>query len=532
MRKLTSTLTTAQETMGEVLAKVVLTHNGITKTYGVDTDNRILDLKETGDADRHNVEILIDNSDNTLTKLDLEGYKAVVSLGYHTSEDEYDKPAPLKVLSQQLYSAQGVLVCSLSLVGLPNELAEDKASEPYTPDSSDTNTIKDIINAIAKTTGIATMDCYNHCTSYTPVFDSEDTLIDTFIPADSFRINLNESRWAKIKELCSWTRCVPLVKNDGSDNAELHIFIPKLTSTATTWVGSKGYSLNDMIIPTTPNNYYYICTTAGTSGGDEPTWTTDIGDTISDGSGDLVWTVAYDYEYSLASGYHTFFSKSYRRRLVIPNYIDVSSHPSHSDDYSGYAEDTVSSGLIGTKADWRYMRLTGNIQAAAIAAAILQHHQVSAEKGSGFVPMNVGAEVYDYVKITDSREDDYREGNIGYFTKHYTPGTFEMSFGFGSIAMGGIMGTASSQSVEQKAEQTVSPTITEGQVLQAWGFSQAIVNLYSRIYAIGDELTRLNDNQTILFSNQQNLYDYLRAREEVIPKLHVTHQLIIPVKLA
>ena len=29
-----------------------------------------------------------------------------------------------------------------------------------------------------------------------------------------------------------------------------------------------------------------------------------------------------------------------------------------------------------------------------------------------------------------------------------------------------------------------------------------------------------------------SLVSYLNAREEVIPKLHVTHQLIIPVKLA
>ena len=539
MRDLPATLLAVQESRGKVLrkkplCKVVLTNNGNTYTYGNDTDNRILDLKETGDTDRQNVEVLIQNSDNTLTDLDLKGYKAVVSLGYNTSDgDKFSKPAPLKVLSQQLYSSwggkrgTGVLVCSLSLVGLSNELAEDKASEAYTPDRLDTNTIKDIINAIAKTTGIATMDCYNHCTAYTPVFDSEDTLIDTFIPADSFRINLNETRWAKMKELLSWTKCVMRVENDGSDNAEIHIFVPKLTSTAATWVKDTEYSLNDMIIPVTPNNYYYICTTAGTSNSSEPTWTTDIGDTISDN--DVVWTVAYDYEYSLASGYHTFFSKSYRKRIVIPGYIEVMSHPDYG-DYSGVAEDTDSTDLMD-KRDFRYLRVTSNAQAAAIAAAILQHKQVEAEKGSGFVPMNVGAEVYDYNIMTDSRESDYREGNIGYFTKHYTPGTFDFNFGFGSIAMGGIMGTANPQSVEQSAEQII-PQITQEITVTAdvTSLYEAVNRLREQMWAAGWVTFYLYNHINRIDADIANLVNYLNSRvgQSVFTSLDVTESLEIP----
>lgn len=54
------------------------------------------------------------------------------------------------------------------------------------------------------------------------------------------------------------------------------------------WAASTAYAVGDMIVPTTANGYNYECTTAGTSGTAEPTWSTTVGDTTSDGS--AVWT--------------------------------------------------------------------------------------------------------------------------------------------------------------------------------------------------------------------------------------------------
>jgi hypothetical protein len=54
------------------------------------------------------------------------------------------------------------------------------------------------------------------------------------------------------------------------------------------WQASTEYSEGDYILPTTPNDHVYKCTTAGTSGESEPTWTTTAGDTNSDGT--AVWT--------------------------------------------------------------------------------------------------------------------------------------------------------------------------------------------------------------------------------------------------
>lgn len=56
-----------------------------------------------------------------------------------------------------------------------------------------------------------------------------------------------------------------------------------------TWIASTAYALGDSIIPTTPNGYRYVVTTAGTSNGTEPSWGVTLNGTTSDGT--VVWTL-------------------------------------------------------------------------------------------------------------------------------------------------------------------------------------------------------------------------------------------------
>lgn len=67
------------------------------------------------------------------------------------------------------------------------------------------------------------------------------------------------------------------------------------------------YALGDFVQPATPNDRYYMCVAAGTSGGSAPTWPTD-GSTVTDGTvtwrdmGTILRVVTTDYTVDAASG--------------------------------------------------------------------------------------------------------------------------------------------------------------------------------------------------------------------------------------
>jgi hypothetical protein len=54
------------------------------------------------------------------------------------------------------------------------------------------------------------------------------------------------------------------------------------------WLASTAYVLGDIVSPTAFDKRRYVCTTAGTSGGSEPTWNTTIDVTTADNT--VVWT--------------------------------------------------------------------------------------------------------------------------------------------------------------------------------------------------------------------------------------------------
>ena len=58
--------------------------------------------------------------------------------------------------------------------------------------------------------------------------------------------------------------------------------------TIATWAATTAISLGAVYKPTSSNGRYYQCTTAGTTGGSQPTWPTTTGNTVTDGS--VVWT--------------------------------------------------------------------------------------------------------------------------------------------------------------------------------------------------------------------------------------------------
>ncbi|GAH09962.1 unnamed protein product, partial [marine sediment metagenome] len=110
--------------------------------------------------------------------------------------EEYDACAPLWVIAQTFNSSPGKLDCTLSLIGIPNLIAEDKANASYIPDSDDTKSVKTLINAIIA----KTLACYSHCAAYAVEWeDGYDNLADTYKPKDSFRIYVGGSRLAALR---------------------------------------------------------------------------------------------------------------------------------------------------------------------------------------------------------------------------------------------------------------------------------------------------------------------------------------------
>lgn len=515
MRTLTATLSAEQKDSSIApLYRIVLSRTGqTTVTYDED---RVLSVDHVEEPYHSQAEVVLNNSDLNITT-DFKGYKAVISYGMTTSSGaERSACAPLWVFGQQNHSSQGKLTVTLSLRGTMDLIAEDKANAQYTLESGDTQTVKTLLNAVLG----ATIAPFNHCIAYTATYDSEDSLIDVFQPADAFDIQLNDTRLAVIQRLLFFTRSVVRVEA----NEAFHFRAP--TMDGDTWVALTAYVLQDYAEPTVVNNTFaFRCTTAGTTGAAEPTWPTVAGGTVTDGT--VVWTaVGFDDEYRMnVANQHPIFAKATRNRLTLPNYISVKSHPSTTDGFSGTAEDTDSSDITNMeKREHYYLRVDSNAQAASVAKAILQTYRLNAQRGAALVPVNVGQEVHDYVKFTDSRQNDVRTGNVGSLQRIVGGGRWEMQIAFGDTKLGGYLG--------------LLPDLPD---VEAAGVRSEDVNkaLNAIINQVNAALRQINTALQTLYTNQnlitrsfsQSLLELSQATqaEMVITRLRVLERLRIPV---
>ncbi len=219
---MTDTLESAlRQTTIDPLVRVVLTRGASSLTY---VRGRLLAAEETVEPYRHTAALLLDNSDGEFTARDLRGYRAVIGWGAVTAVgDEYLDSPPLTVVSQQLASEQGVLTCRLECQGIPDVLAEDRASEAYAPDAADTTTLQTLINSILS----GSLSCYSHCAPVACEWDDADTLATSYKPRDGFRVYTNGSRLAALRRLLDFTTCAVRVEADG----KLHFFQPVTSGT-------------------------------------------------------------------------------------------------------------------------------------------------------------------------------------------------------------------------------------------------------------------------------------------------------------
>jgi len=217
----------------------------------------------------------------------------------------------------------------------------------------------------------ATLAPFTLCKAYEIVWDTGyDALADTYKPKDGFRIYTGGNRLAALRRVLDYTANVARWEDDG----KVHILKPVTTGTT------------------------------------------------------------YDSEYSLERGDHKFFSKAYKNTLVIPNKIYVKSYADDDPQYSGSAQIADYASLPDEVKKIRYIqaKLESNAQAEDIAEALIAKAEMWSKRGAAEVPLNVGAEVFDYVKVTDSRQGDTRTGNLGYVHRRFGKDKWLMTFGFGN----------------------------------------------------------------------------------------------------
>jgi hypothetical protein len=98
------------------------------------------------------------------------------------------------------------------------------------------------------------------------------------------------------------------------------------------WAATSALTLGGVAVPTTRNGHRYVVTTAGTSGSSEPTWPTDPGATVADGSvvwtesGTTVWTPTWALAAAAAEGWRWKLGKT-SDRFAFTDAGGASLHP-------------------------------------------------------------------------------------------------------------------------------------------------------------------------------------------------------------
>jgi hypothetical protein len=330
---------------------------------------RILPSAHDEEPYSHRATIVLSNHDGDLDDIDLRGFKGVLSYGAISTAGEE-------------YSATApVWVIDQQFDSNPNKLtctlelvgAFDLMADDEANDSyvpeGDDDTT---VKEYVEAIVGATLTCFSHCKSFEVVWDAGyDALADTYKPKDGFRIYTSGKRLAALRRVLDYTANVARFREDG----KVHILKP---------------------------------VTSGTT---------------------------YDYEYSLERGAHVFFSKAYKNTLVRPNKVQVQSFEEDDPYYSGEAQIDGYNSLPAEVKNTKYIqaKLESDDQADDIAEALIAKAEMWSKRGGAEVPLNAGAEVFDYVKVTDSRQGDERTGNLGYVHRRFGgKDKWTMTFGFGN----------------------------------------------------------------------------------------------------
>ncbi len=378
MQTLSSTLEAAQKAKRRLnpIVKVVLTRSGqATQTYLKD---RILAYTSTRSQWSHVLELTLHNLDGAIGDIDFKGYKGIFSRGLTGGAgDEFSAFEPLWVFPQRYDSGRtkfaGLRPSTLRLIGTFDRMELDHASIEFRPANDDATTIKGHLQALAG----ATMQGFTHTQSFTITFDAtEEALLTSITPGDSFAVGFRETRLSVFKKLMAYVKSVARVRDD----EEIHVFNPVVSGSS------------------------------------------------------------FDYEYFLdVEDEHTYFQEGFRREFVVPTKLTITSHPDSGTAQPGTPDfvgrSTAADDSLLSHPDFERLRVASNAEAQNIADAKVQKGEQAADKGYLVSTINVGQEMFDYIKITDKRLGLNRQGNVGQIVENYKPGAtnpWEMRLSLGT----------------------------------------------------------------------------------------------------
>ncbi|KKM72937.1 hypothetical protein LCGC14_1415480, partial [marine sediment metagenome] len=122
-------------------------------TYDNHSNNILVGVRKHPETeDSQTAEVVLANADRRFTDLNLRGLTAVISYDFGSG---YTATPTLTVITQDDITSNGQYQTVLTLVGLPDLLAEDKASKEYIHNLTDTKTVKDLLTEVLDTTAVA-----------------------------------------------------------------------------------------------------------------------------------------------------------------------------------------------------------------------------------------------------------------------------------------------------------------------------------------------------------------------------------------
>ncbi len=388
MRTLSATLLAKQKTgIGVPYIRVYLVAKAGTPIY--DYTTRLLYLQHREEPFGGDANVGLDNSDLLLAS-NMKGYKLTLGYGYVTGAgNEYSNSAPLWVISHPQQSAEGKVITELVCIDSWQRLAQLTFPTGGTfnaPSASHTYTIFNLIRGVLELglyiyDPVTQTDVLMSGAGYEVVLDSSDGIIDLATYKPPYEVGQNSSYRAFVVGLLAHTKCAAKFCNDG----KLHIFYPDYAGD--TEYGNAAYP-------------------------------------------------AYEYDSE-----HAFYDETAEPGLVIPNHVYF-----NSASYAGEAVDQPTIDAYGEVKVWYTdLNLTSNAEAAQRAECELARIRADRNQGSLSVPPNCGQELYDYIKITDSRASKTVEARIGGLTHLWLPEDQDRRYRL-DIRLGGLLQTLTTTS--------------------------------------------------------------------------------------